>query len=91
VDLMVSHMRTGPFRLHVRMRYRHMGGVQLTNPCYINTVSTQLTSALDQRSQVRRGSTTDEGFNGESDWRQGVIDVARGRRSTRILGSDSGT
>lgn len=35
MDLMASHLRTARrFRaLHVRIPHRHMGGVQLTNPC----------------------------------------------------------
>ena len=58
----------------------------------LNTVSKWLTNALDQRFPgQKRIYNRDEGFNGELDWCQGVIDVARGRRSTHILGSNSGT
>jgi len=59
----------------------------------LNTVSTQLINALDELLPGRNGICNgDESFDGGSDGRQGVIDVVREHRNTRILvlGSDSG-
>jgi len=58
----------------------------------LSTVSTRLISALDQLLPGQnRICNDDESFDGGSDGRQGVIDVVRRHRNTRILvlGSDS--